>query len=218
MPNGGRVAFETLGVGMTATPSTLVRNEIERFLRSSDPEVLCISGAWGVGKTYMWKEVLLATASGEIPPPILKYSYVSLFGVDTLEGLRLSIFSNRISLSKGKLARSIEWGLKAAKTAQSLLEQTPKVGKLFKTLGGMYFSSIRDMVICIDDLERRSKDLEIKDVLGLISYLKEERSVVRAVSWRARADQSWSSNRIAIDGSTAMAFSSSLGVRYPMRE
>lgn len=28
----------------------------ERFLKSSDPEVLCISGPWSAGKTFAWKK------------------------------------------------------------------------------------------------------------------------------------------------------------------
>ncbi len=36
----------------------IVRAEIERFLRSPSPEVLCISGRWGVGKTYSWQTFL----------------------------------------------------------------------------------------------------------------------------------------------------------------
>lgn len=157
------------------TSSALVRNEIERFLKSAEPEVLCVSGAWGVGKTHLWKEVLVETAKTQPPPPLLTYSYVSLFGAEKLEDVRLAIFANRISLAESQMAKYSQWSLSQAKKAQSLLEQMPKVGGLFKTLGAMYFSSIRGMIVCIDDLERRSKNLEVKDVLGLVSYLKEER-------------------------------------------
>ena len=41
---------------MTATSA--VKGEIERFLKSSEPEVICISGEWGVGKTYTWQTIL----------------------------------------------------------------------------------------------------------------------------------------------------------------
>ena len=32
--------------------TALVEKEIERFLASPEPEVLCLRGKWGVGKTY----------------------------------------------------------------------------------------------------------------------------------------------------------------------
>jgi Cdc6-like AAA superfamily ATPase len=136
---------------MTA-PSTLVRTEIERFLRSPNPEVLCISGAWGVGKTYLWKEVLTSTAKSATKPTLRDYSYVSLFGVDSLEGLRQAIFSNQTSFSEDKVVKGWSFSKKAAKSAQSLLEELPKVGALFSALGALYFSSVRKMVICIEGL------------------------------------------------------------------
>ncbi len=76
---------------MTSTDA--VKNEIERFLKSSDPEVLCITGEWGVGKTYTWQTILdRLRARREIG--LSRYSYVSLFGVASLEALKLSIFEN----------------------------------------------------------------------------------------------------------------------------
>jgi hypothetical protein len=42
--------------------------------------------------------------------------------------------------------------------------------------GLVSFMTIRDQIVCIDDLERKGKNLEIGDVLGLISYLREQRN------------------------------------------
>jgi hypothetical protein len=44
---------QTGDISMTST--AIVQAEIERFLRSSEPEVLCITGDWGVGKTYTFE-------------------------------------------------------------------------------------------------------------------------------------------------------------------
>jgi hypothetical protein len=35
------------------------KREIERFLVRAEPDVLCISGKWGVGKIFAWKKYLL---------------------------------------------------------------------------------------------------------------------------------------------------------------
>jgi KAP family P-loop domain len=161
---------------MTTPPRTLVQAEIARFLRSPNPEVLCISGTWGIGKTHLWKDVLKETVASKDKPAFLDYSYVSLFGVDSLEGLRQSIFANQENLSEKKIKKGFRFGLKALKGTQTLLESIPKAGPLFTALGSLYFSSVRNMVICIDDLERRSNALTVRDVLGLISFLREERN------------------------------------------
>ena len=58
----------------------LIENEIRRFLSTSEPEVICISGHWGVGKTFAWNRFLKdAKAKNEIA--LARYSYVSLFSV-----------------------------------------------------------------------------------------------------------------------------------------
>jgi hypothetical protein len=153
---------------MSATD--LVRAQIEKFLKASDPDVICIRGPWGVGKTYLWKKTLERVAK-DTQLPIEKYSYVSLFGIDSLESLKMSIYANQVEL----YSTAASWTRKKTKEAKPLLELIPKVGDIIKALGTFYFSTVRNQIICIDDLERRSSRLEVKDVLGLISYLKEER-------------------------------------------
>jgi len=59
--------------------------EIEKFLRSKEPQVLCITGDWGVGKTYTWNDLIKTAAeNGELGKG--KYSYVSLFGLKLTSG------------------------------------------------------------------------------------------------------------------------------------
>ena len=41
---------------MTATKAVLA--ELNRFLRSKESQVLCVTGDWGVGKTYTWNELV----------------------------------------------------------------------------------------------------------------------------------------------------------------
>ena len=66
----------------------VVQNQINAFLGSDKPEVIAIKGAWGVGKTYTWKKFLLAAK--EVNGVALKrYSYVSLFGINSLDAFKL---------------------------------------------------------------------------------------------------------------------------------
>lgn len=71
----------------------VVKNQINAFLATEKPEVIAIKGAWGVGKTYSWKQFLLAAKqSKEIA--LKRYSYVSLFGINSLDALKYAIFEN----------------------------------------------------------------------------------------------------------------------------
>src|SRR3974390_2182095 len=76
---------------MTSTKA--VQSEIERFLRSTEPEVLCMTGDWGVGKTYNW-QTRLDRLRNKREVGLPRYSYVSLFGINSLENLKQSIFEN----------------------------------------------------------------------------------------------------------------------------
>lgn len=79
--------------------TVLVRAEISRFLKSKEPEVLCIRGKWGVGKTYAWMTFLAAAQdAGEIAAD--DYSYVSLFGLSSLDELRFSIAVSTVATAE----------------------------------------------------------------------------------------------------------------------
>src|SRR5438105_2219375 len=62
------------------------------FLTRAEPSVLVLKGAWGVGKTFAWSELVEAHRA-KLKPPV--YSYVSLFGVRSMSDLRLAILSKR---------------------------------------------------------------------------------------------------------------------------
>ncbi|WFU84380.1 hypothetical protein QA645_17050 [Bradyrhizobium sp. CIAT3101] len=157
-----------------------VRSEVERFLRSPDPEVLCITGEWGVGKTYMWQSILdRLRIKREVG--LWRYSYVSLFGVGSLDVMRTAIFENMEVLAPQGGA-GYEWlvsggssVLKNSKKLVSVASAIPVVGSYVGKAQPLLFSAIRNQIICVDDLERRSGSLSVKDVFGLVSFLREQR-------------------------------------------
>jgi hypothetical protein len=51
----------------------------------------------------------------------------------------------------------------------------PKAGDVLSKAQPLLFASVRNQILCIDDLERKG-GISVKDVLGLISYLREQRS------------------------------------------
>jgi hypothetical protein len=57
-----------------------------------------------------------------------------------------------------------------------LASAIPIIGPAFAKAGFLYFSLIRDQIVCIDDLERRGNGLDLKDVFGLVSFLREQRN------------------------------------------
>lgn len=149
----------------------ILKDQVQQFLKSKTPEVMAIKGAWGIGKTYSWKK-LLQDAKDEKRIALNKYAYVSLFGVNSIESLKTGIFTGMMSEKAG---------LKVGNTINTVLEGIKDVPILKKFGGGLIepliiSNTLSEALICIDDFERKGDKLTVKDVFGLISYLKEEKN------------------------------------------
>jgi hypothetical protein len=162
----------------------LIENEIRRFLSAAEPEVICISGRWGVGKTYAWNHYL-GDALAAKTLALSHYAYVSLFGVNSLDELKFSIFENSASVFEIRMApdmQTVESSTKVAaakkmgKKAIGAAKQLPGVKSYIGDLGPMLgFSLVKNTIVCVDDIERRGNNLAIRDVLGLVSNLREHK-------------------------------------------
>jgi hypothetical protein len=145
---------------------------IAQFLAEVGGFVLVLRGGWGVGKTHLWRTLVKEAKHQKRLKPEL-YAYVSLFGIDTVEQLKEAIVLSNIDPSSGaKLGPLSErWqNLKTVFRSNSL----PALTKYFSA--GLLFPFVKDTLICLDDLERRGKNLEVQQVLGLASLLREERN------------------------------------------
>lgn len=155
-----------------------VRTSIQKFVESSRNEFLLIKGGWGVGKTHFWQSLIKEFSENmKIGKP--KYSYASLFGVDSLETLKNSIVvsqidSNVVSKDVNTSFNFMWW------KAKPIIKEIEKIPKIKGYTGGLVsewaFLTVKDSLICFDDFERRSNKLEIKEILGLASFLKEQRN------------------------------------------
>ncbi|SEQ58893.1 hypothetical protein SAMN05428995_105216 [Loktanella sp. DSM 29012] len=163
---------------------------MRRFLSSGEPEVLSVSGRWGVGKTHAWDEVLAEVGTTS---PLKKYAYVSVFGLRSLDDLKIAIVQSTVALDSDELEPTVESfrkhlssfdGLRnAGETAirRSFPHLTkgasalPVVGHMSDLLTSGASLLIRNQIICIDDIERARSGLEISDILGLVSSLRERK-------------------------------------------
>lgn len=163
----------------------IIKSQINKFLVSKEPEVMAIKGSWGIGKTYSWNKFLKEAKEGQ-KIGLGMYSYISLFGVNSLNEFKYSIFVNKIKRSEiGKDASFETFSHNLNKTWSILQDKSFKISaidlaskmatknSISNITESIAFLSLSETIICIDDLERRGKGLELKDVLGLVSLLKE---------------------------------------------
>jgi Cdc6-like AAA superfamily ATPase len=160
----------------------IIKGKIYQFLSTDTPEVMAIKGEWGVGKTFSWKK-FLQDAKSENKIELDRYSYVSLFGINSLDAFKYAIFENVIKCEIIGSEASIDTfksntaGLIDSLGRHSIqfFKGAPIVKSFTPAIEAISFLSLSKTIICIDDLERKGKGLDIKDILGLISLLKEQK-------------------------------------------
>lgn len=159
-----------------------IKPEIHRFLESDTPEVLALKGAWGVGKTYTWNKIL-KDAENTRGVKLKKYSYVSLFGINSLDAFKFAIFEQQIGTNLIGQEPSLETFKEnttsvlasLGKKSLHLFQGLPFVKNLTPALESVSFLSLTRTLICVDDFERKGSNLSTRDVMGLLSALKEQK-------------------------------------------
>jgi len=159
----------------------LIKDEIKRFLSTSEPETICIKGKWGVGKTFTWN--YLFEQNIESKAVVLKnYSYISLFGTKTLNELKYGLFEGthdiydaRVGPNEKTLVKNFKLAKRNLRRIGGFLTKSPFIQSYIGSSESTLFFSVREQIVCIDDLDRLGGELTVKDILGMISFLKEQR-------------------------------------------
>ncbi|MGV2107821.1 P-loop NTPase fold protein [Agrobacterium vitis] len=158
-----------------------VKTVIKRFLSSKEPEVLCVRGRWGTGKTHTWKSIVTELRNDSQSIALNEYAYVSLFGINSIAELKTQILQSTVVRSQigeppdlstfEKFLQSAESGVKKGliKTVVGAL------GSRGEALVSTMHFLIHRTIICIDDIERKGKNLSEEDILGLVNFFKTER-------------------------------------------
>jgi hypothetical protein len=144
-----------------------------KFLKNPDPQVLALKWNWGSWKTYFWNEFLKKhRTNNEVR--FKKYSYSTLFWINSINELKYLIFEN--SVSKEKIWEDINWKdiESLFKKGLNLVRKTPlnKYAWVWLT----FINTKEETLICLDDFERIiDENLLVINLLWLVSELKEWR-------------------------------------------
>lgn len=162
--------------------ASLERREVEAVLEAfldqeSEAKVFALKGDWGVGKTYLVKKLLLDIEE--------TYFYSSVFGVLSIDELKMRLWSNFQTVNKEKKTPSSILDLK--KLINYTKNHSGNLSGIFgKSVGGVASlaiplisnmvinNSLKGQLICIDDIERKSKKLQLDEFLGFAESLVEE--------------------------------------------
>lgn len=144
-----------------------VDEAVRSLVHDKNLRALKIDGPWGTGKTYFIQD-FAARENELLKKHGLTFAYVSLFGLNSVDELRSRLSVSRLIHPKMQGAVN---KLKLPKTVLGWdIESIGEIGsEMIKD------RSLRNLFVCIDDLERRGGDLEIPEIFGFISELTEQR-------------------------------------------
>lgn len=160
-----------------------IESALEQFVSSRTPAAIVLQAKWGLGKTYFWRNRIV---KGYLAKPWRKkYSYVSLFGIGSLDGLKIAIYQATAEFDadlRNKWWRYLHprwlwWKVQAHLPNAFELVSIPYVGQgVAKSYDSLSYFFVKDRLICFDDIERRGSGLSLLDFLGLVSQLVEQRN------------------------------------------
>ncbi|HEC2791625.1 TPA: AAA family ATPase [Campylobacter jejuni] len=143
-------------------------DNITNFLNNKSKKCLAINGSWGIGKTYLWKQVENKLSKINKDKKVV---YIDLFGKESYKQiLEEIVFKTHVSYNK------------IANIISQIISKTAK----FKSAGVIninpdaIFSFLKkedfeNIIVCFDNIERKSDNLSLKEILGLVNLLKEEK-------------------------------------------
>ncbi|MCH3697095.1 P-loop NTPase fold protein [Campylobacter lari] len=143
-------------------------DNIANFLDNNSKKCLAINGSWGIGKTYLWKQVENKLSEINADKKIV---YIDLFGKESykqiLEEIVFKLYGTYNSITE-----------KASNIVSKLIEKASY--EFIKIEPNAIFSfakkdDFNNIIVCFDNIERRSDNLSLKEILGLVNLLKEEK-------------------------------------------
>jgi len=139
----------------------IVKRRLKELLNRDNSLCVVVRGDWGVGKTFLWKEF----AKEELNRT--KHVYISLFGKKSISDIKDEIMLQLYSYKR--VLKPLGEILKNIKVEPAI----HSIGNLLSLLAKQESILKKDVIICFDEFERKSPELRPEEILGLISFLKE---------------------------------------------
>jgi hypothetical protein len=156
---------------------------VKHYLESDTNYAMLITGEWGVGKTYYFKHILESKIS-ETPiygDDSKKYTplLISLFGLKSIEEIQTEILLSLYPILKNK---KIKLGISIGKSLIKGILRLNQLGDIVDIVSDIEVDKggwikFNELVICFDDLERMSENLNIEEFIGYINSLVENDNI-----------------------------------------
>ncbi|HNY06826.1 MAG TPA: hypothetical protein PKL64_01925 [Bacteroidales bacterium] len=152
---------------------------VTQYLEIETNYAIIINGRYGVGKTFFYKNHLVPIIKDISLPKNERKKFIpihiSLFGIKCLEEIQTAIFVELFPILKH---RGINLAAGICKSIIRGIAQINQTGDIDKYIGDLNLDAddwlkYDELVICFDDIDRKSDSLDLRDVFGFINSLVE---------------------------------------------
>ena len=145
-----------------------IKNILEQFDTTNTYKKIFINGAWGIGKSYYTNEYIKENSENIV--------YISLFGkisYETIENAITNELTNKMNKIE-KFKKKVKKIAKGINSTISLCGISISTSNYVRKTFIEEFSNLleeKELIIIIDDLERKSGNILIEDIMGMIEEL-----------------------------------------------
>lgn len=146
------------------------KNDAYLLNKDNDGKVIMISGKWGSGKTHFW--------DNEIKGKLDKSIYISLYGKKSILDIENEVLTKSILKELPDDKNTLEnLSLFGSITKNIVNIFVPNSGEKLEDIKNKLISSFgknslkEGTIICFDDFERKSKNVDLNDLFGFITQL-----------------------------------------------
>lgn len=150
---------------------------IDKFTLDHANYRIGLNGKWGIGKSFVWELFKNRIEKKANSDKGLKVIYCSLFGIENIESLKKELKRKKLELDDrfGKISKSKHMNL--IKMAGNIVSNK-FLGGTIDVLELVSLEFDNGYMVCFDDLERTSANVEISDVMGVIEQVAQTTSVL----------------------------------------
>ncbi|PCJ15469.1 MAG: hypothetical protein COB02_18000 [Candidatus Cloacimonadota bacterium] len=163
------------------TPSSidLIEESLTKIINDDTPTITLLNGKWGTGKTYFWKNTFCTNYNSDKNKETNKKDliYISLFGKQTLAEVKAEIIISLSTFAKMAIDGADKAKLFGVNKLISTFSGASGLNTtdIFKSFFNNFdINKMKNTCICIDDLERLSPKIQIEELMGWISNIKDE--------------------------------------------
>lgn len=153
---------------------------VDLYLNMDTNYALMITGEWGIGKTHYFKNHLqkqiLDTPVFNDQTKKYKPIHISMFGLKNIEEVQTEILLSLYPILKSKQARLTSGIAKFLLKGFLTLKGLGDFSQIFNDIkiDKADIIDINSIVICFDDLERKSELLLLEELIGFVNSMVEE--------------------------------------------